>query len=47
MFTSGVKLILDIGVRDVTTCKPLPNAFVEIWGGESVTLFFPTMYNLI
>ncbi|KAJ3472767.1 hypothetical protein NLI96_g13263 [Meripilus lineatus] len=30
----GVKLILDIGVIDVTTCEPLNDAFVEIWSGE-------------
>ncbi|KAF8321928.1 Intradiol ring-cleavage dioxygenase, partial [Cantharellus anzutake] len=27
----GVPLPLDIGVIDITSCKPLPNAFVEIW----------------
>lgn len=35
LYHSGVKLILDIGVLDVTTCEPLPNAFVEIWSGTS------------
>ncbi|RDB28845.1 hypothetical protein Hypma_015914 [Hypsizygus marmoreus] len=27
----GVALTLDIGILDVTTCKPLPNVMVEIW----------------
>ncbi|KAF8690227.1 protocatechuate 3-aspergillus oryzae, partial [Rhizoctonia solani] len=27
----GVPLVLDIGVMDVTTCKPLDQALVEIW----------------
>ncbi|CAA7263063.1 unnamed protein product [Cyclocybe aegerita] len=28
---AGVKLILDIGVIDTTTCEPFSNAFVELW----------------
>ncbi|KAG5636997.1 hypothetical protein H0H81_006141 [Sphagnurus paluster] len=31
----GVKIVLDIGVMDTTTCKPLPNAFVEIWAANA------------
>jgi protocatechuate 3,4-dioxygenase beta subunit len=31
---SGVELILDIGVLDISTCKPLKNVFVEIWAGK-------------
>jgi len=27
----GIALTMDIGVLDVTTCKPLPNVMVEIW----------------
>lgn len=45
--TSGVKLILDIGVLDVTTCEPLPDAFVEIWSGKPIALISPTMHSLI
>jgi len=28
---SGIALTLDIGILDVTTCKPLPNVMVEVW----------------
>ncbi|KAF8899108.1 Intradiol ring-cleavage dioxygenase [Infundibulicybe gibba] len=28
---AGIALTLDVGILDVTTCKPLPNAMVEIW----------------
>ncbi|KAJ3503004.1 hypothetical protein NLJ89_g8630 [Agrocybe chaxingu] len=28
---AGVKLVLDIGVIDTTTCEPFSNAFVELW----------------
>ncbi|KAG9099627.1 hypothetical protein FRC06_005080 [Ceratobasidium sp. 370] len=27
----GVKLVLDIGIMDTRTCKPLPAALVELW----------------
>ncbi|RDB29482.1 hypothetical protein Hypma_015913 [Hypsizygus marmoreus] len=32
----GVSLTLDIGVLDVTTCKPIPNVMVEIWSPNAV-----------
>ncbi|KAK7058525.1 hypothetical protein VNI00_002161 [Paramarasmius palmivorus] len=32
----GVDLLLDIGLMDVTTCQPLPNAMVEIWSPNLV-----------
>lgn len=28
---SGVDLLLDIGIMDVSTCQPLEQALVEIW----------------
>ncbi|KAJ3565257.1 hypothetical protein NP233_g7748 [Leucocoprinus birnbaumii] len=28
---SGLLLLLDIGVIDVNTCKPLPNVLVDVW----------------
>jgi len=27
----GISLTLDVGVMDVSTCKPLPNAMIEVW----------------
>ena len=33
--SKGVKLNLDINVIDVTTCKPIPNVYVELWGCNS------------
>ncbi|KAJ7124380.1 Intradiol ring-cleavage dioxygenase [Mycena epipterygia] len=30
----GVAFIVDIGVLDTVTCKPLPNVMVELWGCE-------------
>lgn len=33
--SQGVKLNLDINVIDVTTCKPIPNIYVELWGCNS------------
>ncbi|KAG5637239.1 hypothetical protein H0H81_005284 [Sphagnurus paluster] len=32
---AGVKLVLDIGVVDIVTCTPLPNAFVELWAANA------------
>ncbi|KAF5374184.1 hypothetical protein D9615_008895 [Tricholomella constricta] len=32
----GVSLTLDIGVLDVTTCKPLPNVMVEVWSTNAL-----------
>ncbi|KAJ7166120.1 aromatic compound dioxygenase [Mycena filopes] len=32
----GVAFTLDIGVMDTTTCKPLPNVMVELWGPNAV-----------
>ncbi|KAF9267174.1 aromatic compound dioxygenase [Marasmius fiardii PR-910] len=31
----GVPLTLDIGVLDVTTCQPLKNVMVEVWGANA------------
>ena len=33
--TKGVVTYLDINVIDVSTCKPVPNTFVELWGSNS------------
>ncbi|KAJ7070722.1 aromatic compound dioxygenase [Mycena amicta] len=33
---SGVAFIVDIGVMNVATCKPLPNVMVEIWSSNAV-----------
>ncbi|KAF8331460.1 Intradiol ring-cleavage dioxygenase [Cantharellus anzutake] len=35
----GVPLTLDIGVIDITSCKPLPNAFVEIWHANATGFY--------
>ncbi|KAF8066595.1 Intradiol ring-cleavage dioxygenase, partial [Lyophyllum atratum] len=35
----GVKLVLDVGVIDTTTCKPLPNVFVELWAANSTGVY--------
>ncbi|KAJ6502658.1 aromatic compound dioxygenase [Mycena vulgaris] len=31
----GVAFTVDIGVMDITTCKPLPNVAVEIWSANA------------
>jgi len=31
---SGLELVLDVGLMDITTCKPLANTMVEVWSGE-------------
>jgi len=31
---SGIEMILDIGVVDVTTCQPMSNVMVEVWSCE-------------
>ncbi|GLB35797.1 hypothetical protein LshimejAT787_0300850 [Lyophyllum shimeji] len=49
----GIAMTLDIGVLDVTTCKPLPNVMVEIWspnaqgeyGASSLRGAFPAGSN--
>ncbi|KAF5388508.1 hypothetical protein D9757_004713 [Collybiopsis confluens] len=33
---AGVQLFMDIGVLDITTCKPLTNTVVEIWSPNAV-----------
>ncbi|KAL0581081.1 hypothetical protein V5O48_000975 [Marasmius crinis-equi] len=33
---AGISLTLDIGLLDVTTCQPLKNAMVEVWGPNAV-----------
>ncbi|KAJ7062771.1 aromatic compound dioxygenase [Mycena amicta] len=38
----GVELIVDIGVMDTTTCKPLSNAMVELWGPNAVGQYSTT-----
>ncbi|KIY43498.1 aromatic compound dioxygenase, partial [Fistulina hepatica ATCC 64428] len=35
----GTPLVLDLGVIDVTTCEPLPNAFVEIWHSNATGFY--------
>ncbi|KAF2843050.1 aromatic compound dioxygenase [Patellaria atrata CBS 101060] len=37
--TQGVKLNLDINVIDVSTCKPIPNIYVELWGCNSTGVY--------
>ncbi|KAJ7921651.1 aromatic compound dioxygenase [Mycena leptocephala] len=32
----GVAFTVDIGVMDTTTCKPLPNVMVELWGPNAI-----------
>ncbi|KAF6752839.1 Intradiol ring-cleavage dioxygenase [Ephemerocybe angulata] len=32
---AGATLFLDIGVIDIDTCEPIPNAFVELWNANS------------
>ncbi|KAJ7211564.1 aromatic compound dioxygenase, partial [Mycena pura] len=32
----GVAFTVDIGVMDTTTCKPLENVMVELWGANAV-----------
>ncbi|KAF7305344.1 Extracellular dioxygenase [Mycena chlorophos] len=39
---SGVELIVDIGVMDITTCKPYTNAMVELWGANAVGEYLPS-----
>jgi hypothetical protein len=47
VFFRGVKLFLDIGVLDTTTCKPLENVFVELWNGIEVLLNRVTRVSLL
>jgi protocatechuate 3,4-dioxygenase beta subunit len=35
----GVKLILDIGVLDTTTCKPLENILIELWSANATGVY--------
>ncbi|KAJ3506939.1 hypothetical protein NLJ89_g6581 [Agrocybe chaxingu] len=35
----GVKLVLDVGVIDTTTCRPFTNAFVELWAANSTGVY--------
>ncbi|GLB40899.1 putative aromatic compound dioxygenase [Lyophyllum shimeji] len=36
---NGVKLVLDVGVINTTTCKPLPNVFVELWAANATGVY--------
>ncbi|KAK1217746.1 hypothetical protein PQX77_019588 [Marasmius sp. AFHP31] len=33
---AGLALTMDIGVMDITTCKPMANTMVELWGPNAV-----------
>ncbi|KAJ8084544.1 hypothetical protein PM082_003317 [Marasmius tenuissimus] len=33
---AGLPMTLDVGLMDVTTCQPLKNAMVEVWGPNAV-----------
>ncbi|THU91838.1 aromatic compound dioxygenase [Dendrothele bispora CBS 962.96] len=33
---SGISLLLDIGILDVTTCRPVSGAMVEVWSANQV-----------
>ncbi|KAG5652940.1 hypothetical protein H0H81_003016 [Sphagnurus paluster] len=35
----GVKIVLDVGVIDTSTCKPLNNVFVELWAANSTGVY--------
>jgi protocatechuate 3,4-dioxygenase beta subunit len=35
----GITLVLDIGVLDIRTCKPLPNAYVDIWHANATGFY--------
>ncbi|GAV98794.1 aromatic compound dioxygenase [Lentinula edodes] len=39
---AGVPLTMDIGVLDISTCQPLPNAMVEIWSTNAQGEYSPT-----
>ncbi|KAL0571373.1 hypothetical protein V5O48_010588 [Marasmius crinis-equi] len=39
---SGVPLTLDVGILDTTTCQPLPNVMVEVWGANPLGDFGDT-----
>lgn len=36
--SSGVPLIMDFGVIDISTCEPMQDIFVEVWAGKRTTL---------
>ncbi|KAJ7441146.1 aromatic compound dioxygenase [Mycena latifolia] len=38
----GVAFTVDIGVIDTTTCQPLPNVMVELWGPNAVGVYGTT-----
>ncbi|KAK3988942.1 Intradiol ring-cleavage dioxygenase [Cladorrhinum sp. PSN332] len=42
---AGVKLHLDILVLDTSTCKPVPNVFVEIWQTNSTGVYSGVVAN--
>ncbi|KAJ3929554.1 MAG: Intradiol ring-cleavage dioxygenase [Lentinula lateritia] len=39
----GVPLTMDIGVLDISTCQPLPNAMVEIWSTAEGRSTYPRL----
>jgi protocatechuate 3,4-dioxygenase beta subunit len=36
---SGIKLVLDVGVLDTTTCKPLENVLIELWSANATGVY--------
>ena len=36
---TGQKLVLDIGLIDIITCEPLPNAYVDIWNANATGVY--------
>ncbi|KAF9528146.1 Intradiol ring-cleavage dioxygenase [Crepidotus variabilis] len=35
----GVDIVLDIGVIDINTCQPIPDAFVELWAANATGVY--------
>jgi len=33
---AGIELLMDIGVMDLSTCQPMTNALVEVWGANAM-----------
>lgn len=36
---AGVTMLIDVGILDINTCEPVPNAFVEIWAANSTGVY--------
>jgi protocatechuate 3,4-dioxygenase beta subunit len=47
LYSLQLPQLLDIGVIDVNTCKPLPSVLVDIWQANATGYYAGALFNLL